>query len=65
MMSEKEDQKNGDKRTETTMIISQRKERSKQRDQKQRDQNKESKKLGKDTHSKEDDSEKTMFTKSM
>ena len=32
---------------------------------KQWDQNKESKKLGKDTLSKEDDSEKTMFTKSM
>ena len=30
-----------------------------------RDQNKESKKLGKDTHLKEDDSEKTMFTKSL
>ena len=40
MMNEKEDQKNGDKRTETTMIISQKKKR---------DQNKEPKKLRKDT----------------
>ena len=40
------------------MIISQKKKN-------QRDQNKESNKLGKDTHLKEDDSGKTMFTKSM
>ena len=66
MMNEKEDQKNGDKRTETTMIISQKKTKEiKTKGSKQRDQNKESKKLRKDTHLKEDDSEKTMFTKSM
>ena len=41
------------------MIISQKK------GSKPRDQNKESKTLGKDTHLKEDDSDKTMFTKSM
>ena len=40
------------------MIISKKKK-------KQRDQNKEPKKHRKDTHLKEDDSEKTMFTKSM
>ena len=43
------------------MIISSKKSKG----SKQRDQNKESKKLGKDTHIKEDDSDKTVFTKSV
>ena len=46
-MNEKEDQKKGDKRAETTMIFSNK-----------RDENKDPKKLGKDAHLKEDDSDK-------
>ena len=50
--------RNNEDRTETKII-------SQKKGSKQKDQNKESKKLGKYTHLKEDDSEKTMFTKSL